>query len=44
VKKNNILLDDKILEKFNIFSKNYQDKEAQKYTKNEIMLMIYRKN
>ena len=34
-------LDDKILERFNIFSKNYQDKEAQKNTKNDIMLMIY---
>jgi len=34
-------LDEKILERFNIFSKNYQDKEAQKNTKNDIMLMIY---
>ena len=34
-------LDDKISEKFNIFARNYQDKEAQKNTKNEIMLMIY---
>jgi len=34
-------LDDKILERFNIFSKNYQDIDAQKNTKNDIMLMIY---
>jgi hypothetical protein len=34
-------LDDKILERFNIFAKNYQDKEAQKNTKNDIMLMMY---
>ena len=34
-------LDDKILERFNLFSKNYQDKEAQKNTRNDIMLMIY---
>jgi len=37
-------LDEKISEKFNIFARNYQDKEAQKNTKNEIMLMMYRKN
>mgnify|MGYP003352410837 CR=1 FL=1 len=34
-------LDDKIMERFNIFSRNYQDKEAQKITKNDIMLMMY---
>jgi len=34
-------LDEKILERFNIFSKNYQDIDAQKNTKNDIMLMIY---
>jgi hypothetical protein len=37
-------IDEKISERFNIFSKNYQDKEAQKNTKNDIMLMMYRKN
>ena len=34
-------LDNKILERFNMFAKNYQDKEAQRITKNDIMLMIY---
>jgi len=34
-------LDDKILERFNLFSKNYKDIDAQKNTKNDIMLMIY---
>jgi hypothetical protein len=34
-------LDEKILERFNIFSKNYQDIDAQRNTKNDIMLMIY---
>ena len=34
-------LDAKISERFNIFSKNYQDIDAQKITKNDIMLMIY---
>ena len=34
-------IDDKVLEKFNRFTKNYQDIEAQKNTKNDIMLMIY---
>ena len=34
-------LDDKIMERFNIFSRNYQDKEAQKNTRNDIMLMMY---
>jgi hypothetical protein len=34
-------IDEKTLEKFNRFSKNYQDIEAQKNTKNDVMLMIY---
>ena len=34
-------LDAKISERFNIFSRNYQDIDAQKITKNDIMLMIY---
>ena len=34
-------IDYNVLEKFNKFTKNYQDIEAQKNTKNDIMLMIY---
>jgi hypothetical protein len=34
-------IDENILNKFSQFSENYKDKEAQKYTKDEIMLMIY---
>ena len=34
-------IDDKVLEKFNKFTKNYQDEEAQKNTKNDIILMLY---
>ena len=34
-------IDENILEKFNAFAKNYQDAEAQKNTKLDIMLMIY---
>jgi hypothetical protein len=37
-------IDEKISERFNIFSKNYQDREAQKNTKNDIILMMYQKN
>ena len=36
-------IDEKILEKFNAFAKNYLDAEAQRNTKNDIMLMIYNK-
>ena len=34
-------IDENILNKFSQFSENYKDQEAQKYTKDEIMLMIY---
>ena len=34
-------IDEQTLEKFSRFAKNYQDIEAQKNTKNDIMLMIY---
>jgi uncharacterized C2H2 Zn-finger protein len=37
-------IDDKVLEKFNRFTQNYQDIEAQKNTKNDIIMMMYRKN
>jgi hypothetical protein len=37
----NNIIDEKVIEKFNRFTQNYQDKEAQKNTKNDIIMMIY---
>ena len=37
-------LDEKIIEDFMQFTKNYKDEEAQKNTKNNISLMIYNNN
>ena len=37
----NKIIDEKVIEKFNKFSINYQDKEAQKNTKNDVIMMLY---